>query len=289
MKAHHKEPDYGWPAYSDFYITFVAGLISMAVNKVFNAVTWNFFYAYCKEKKDEEVRLAKTKKACNSFYKVCYFTFATSWGYYILKDEPYLPPELLGHGDIEKVNETYPTPPWPAGFRLYYLGTMGYHVHQLLSHALEDVRNDFVEMFLHHIVTLLLYGFSYLTMMTAGGAMIMYLHDWADIFAGVVRCFTETTILPMTLFGITGMATSWAYTRLYVFPNVIWVSCFKYHIYGPDHDFFAVKYFGILLSVLAVLHFHWFVIIIKSIHRYAFKGKADDLQQRVIRKDEKDD
>lgn len=31
--------------------------------------------------------------------KFFYFTFATSWGYYVLKDEPYLGPLLGGSGD----------------------------------------------------------------------------------------------------------------------------------------------------------------------------------------------
>jgi TLC domain len=89
-----------------------------------------------------------------------------------------------------------------------------------------------VEMFLHHVVTLMLYGFSYLVNMTAAGSVVMYLHDWADIFTSIVRCFTETTLLPFTLFGITGMAISWFYTRLIIFPVVIYKACFKYDIYN---------------------------------------------------------
>jgi hypothetical protein len=179
---------------------------------------WPFFYHYCKEKKDEKIRFAKTKKACNSFYKAIYFIVVTIWGYTVLKDEKYLPPSLLGTGSIELANVGYPVHSWPPGYKIYYLGTMGYHVHQMVQHAMEEVRNDFVEMYLHHIVTLMLYGFSYLTNQTAGGAMIMFLHDWADVFASLVRCFTETTLDMISLVSVTGMATSWAYTRLYIFP-----------------------------------------------------------------------
>jgi hypothetical protein len=137
----------------------------------------------------------------------------------VLKNEPYLPASLLGHGSLETIGPSYPTPHQPIGFRWYYLGTMGYHVHQMVQHAFfEEIRGDFVEMFLHHVVTLMLYGFSYLINMTAAGSVVMFLHDWADIFTSIVRCFTETTLLPFTLVGITGMATTWVWTRLYIFP-----------------------------------------------------------------------
>lgn len=46
----------------------------------------------------------------------------------------------------------------------------------------DHVRHDYMEMMLHHIVTMFLYGFSYLVNMTLGGAVVMYLHDIADIF-----------------------------------------------------------------------------------------------------------
>ena len=108
---------------------------------------------------------------------------------------------------------------------------MGYHVHQLIMHAVHPARNDFVEMFLHHVVTLMLYGFSYMTNMTTAGAIIMFLHDWADLFTSMARCFSETTIKPMMAFSGVGMVLSWAYTRLYIFPYIIYHCCFEKDIY----------------------------------------------------------
>ena len=94
-----------------------------------NYFTWNFFYGICKEKEDEEIRYAKTKKACNSLFKAFYFITVSIWGYSILKDEPYLPKWLLGHGDLANMHADYPRVQWPKGLKIYYLGTMGYHVH----------------------------------------------------------------------------------------------------------------------------------------------------------------
>ena len=182
------------------------------------------FYSVCKEKKDEELRYSKTMKACNSFYKGLYFISTTIIGYKVLKNEPYLTPYLLGQGDMSLFSTSYPFHVWPEYFQYYYLGTMGYHLHQTVAHLLQPHRNDFIEMFLHHVVTLLLYGFSYLCMFTAAGSSIMFLHDIADIFTSFVRCFTETTLVSILLVNAVGMTFSWAYTRLFVFPMMIYHS-----------------------------------------------------------------
>jgi hypothetical protein len=79
-------------------------------------LTWDFFYTYCKEKNDKELRKAKTLKACNSFYKGLFFMFAAGWGYYVLKDEPYLPPTLLGKGSLSELYTVYPQTKWAKGF-----------------------------------------------------------------------------------------------------------------------------------------------------------------------------
>lgn len=54
----------------------------------------------------------------------------------------------------------------------------------------------------------------------------MFLHDWADIFTSFTRCFVETTITPLAVLSAGGMAVSWAYTRLFVFPFVIYAAGF---------------------------------------------------------------
>ena len=70
---------------------------------------------------------------------------------------------------------------------------MGYHLHMLVHHILDHVRHDYVEMMLHHVLTLFLFGFGHLTNMILCAAVIAYLHDIADVFAQYVRCFCETT------------------------------------------------------------------------------------------------
>ena len=161
FETYQESSEQRWNRFSDFIITLTAGILSFITNKVMNKFTWNFFYKNCREKQDEDIRVAKTQKSCNSLYKALYYIGSTAWGYWILKDESILPPMLLGNGNLSNLYNDYPHYNWKAGnnyFRYYYLSTMGYHIHQMIYFATNEMRNDFVEMNLHHITTILLYG-----------------------------------------------------------------------------------------------------------------------------------
>lgn len=79
------------------------------------------------------VRLLKTKKSCDHFYKGIYFTIVTIWGYIVMKDTVFLPPCLLGSGDLSLVFENYPEIKMPYGLRGWFLGSIGYYLHILIQ------------------------------------------------------------------------------------------------------------------------------------------------------------
>ena len=81
----------------------------------------------------------------------------------MMKDTDFLPTYLLGKGDFSRSYDNYPCISWPAGLRVYYVSSMGYHLHMMLHHMVDDVRHDYMEMMLHHVVTMFIVGFSYLT------------------------------------------------------------------------------------------------------------------------------
>lgn len=77
-------------------------------------------------------------------------------------------------------------------------------------------------MMLHHGLTILLYGISYYMNRVESGAIIMFLHDWADIPTSLLQCFVETTYEKITIFSSVMMMLVWFYTRLIIFPQVIY-------------------------------------------------------------------
>ena len=64
----------------------------------------------------------------------------------------------------------------------------------------------------------MLYFASYMSSIFKYGALIMYLHDLADIPVAATKMFAETKFKPLTVVSGLTMDAVWAYTRLYVFP-----------------------------------------------------------------------
>jgi hypothetical protein len=117
-------------------------------------------------------------------------------------------------------------------------------------------------MLLHHTVTIILIYFSHLINCGPVGAMIVYLHYIADIFVAGAKCFNEMpgVLVPATFMAL--VQISWAYTRLYVFPFIIY-SCYFLDLskVGITNHLVIKWVFICLLSTLLVLHWFWYVLI----------------------------
>lgn len=66
-------------------------LVFWALQKVFEYSFYDCYYKICKEKKNEELREMRTRKAVTNMYKFTYFIFSISFGWYTLKDSVILP------------------------------------------------------------------------------------------------------------------------------------------------------------------------------------------------------
>ena len=69
---------------------------------------------------------------------------------------------------------------------------MGYHVGGLAVHFIDSRRSDFLEMGLHHFMTIYLYGGCYMVNAWECGGVIAFLHDLADITTGLVKFLAES-------------------------------------------------------------------------------------------------
>lgn len=102
------------------------------------------------------------------------------------------------------------------------MGSQGYHLYSLIKHVCSPIRNDFVEMLLHHVLTITLYTESYMCYQTQFGSVIMFMHDWADLPTMMVRIFVETSHTNIASFFAVLMALTWGYSRLVIFPQIIY-------------------------------------------------------------------
>lgn len=113
--------------------------------------------------------------------------YATSFGYYVLKDQYYMPKSLGGSGDYRLAFIEHPYAKPAPYMKEYYISVTAYHLGQLVTHSLKKRNNDFIEMGFHHLVTVYLMIGSYLMNAMECGAVIAFLHDTADIFVHATK------------------------------------------------------------------------------------------------------
>ena len=171
----------------------------------------------------------------------------------------------------------------PPQLKEYLLVTMGYHVGGFFTHFFSARKNDFLEMALHHIVAIYLFGGCYLFNVWNVGSIIAFLHDIADITTNIVKTFTETNYTKATAVVFVTHICIWFYTRNIILPYIIYqVLISEVRIGLPGWGEYIVKpYFAWLLSMMFLLHCYWFMLFCKMLKKYASSGSTEDQQNKT--------
>lgn len=164
---------------------------------------------------------------------------------------------------------------------LYYQVQLGAYIHQLCW--TEVHRSDALEMIIHHITTILLLTFSYITNFTRVGASILLLHDSSDVFLESAKCFNYVSKAKDskwackfcdTIFAL--FALTFLITRLIMYPRYIIFSVF---FEAPNHfgtNWAGFWVFSVLLVILQFLHIFWFYLIAKMLWTLLSTGVEKD-------------
>ena len=224
----------------------------------FQEVLYPWYFQLCKERHDLVIRERRTKKAVNNIYKCIYYTISSLVGWYVLRDSYVLPPALGGSGSLYRMFTDFPYIQLPRSYKYYFVGTLGFHLSQL-AHLLfvKEKSNDFLEMTLHHLVTIYLYVFSYLSNAIVG-LVIALLHDVSDVFITWTRAWAESEWRRVTAYSFFANLAVWTYTRMVVLPHCAFVGTIKLEIYAASP--YLQPIFGLLLACLCVLHVYWFYL-----------------------------
>lgn len=106
--------------------------------------------------------------------------------------------------------------------QLYYLYASGLYSSFLITQAFDIKRKDFWEMFVHHVITLMLLSFSWVYNLTRIGVYTLLLHDCSDIFLESAKManYMKKQDLSTGIFVI--FTIVWTATRLVIYPkNVV--------------------------------------------------------------------
>ncbi|CEG39899.1 longevity-assurance family protein [Plasmopara halstedii] len=213
-------------------------------------------------------------------FKLIYFVVISIVGFKVMQHEPWFPATLGGDGDVAVTFHIQSEAPSSA-LKYYFMVQLGYHLHSLLFMVcFSPIRNDFIEMLLHHLATILLISGSYVTNYTAFGALVVYTHDLGDITGYGIKSIVDTgrTSLVVAMYMV--LLISWAYTRLYVFPCHL-IYTLKMELLHPSgKESFAYPMFA-MLCMLLVLHVYWYFLFLVMGYALVKEGVAEDIQQKV--------
>ena len=175
---------------------------------------------------------------------------------------------------------------WPnhritQAMEFYYQVQLGAYLHQLFW--TEVSRSDALEMIIHHMTTILLLTFSYITNFTRVGASILLLHDSSDVLLESAKCFNYISKAKDSKWAckfcdsiFAAFAVVFLITRLILYPRFIIYSVF---FEAPNHfgtNWAGFWVFSVLLVILQVLHIFWFYLIAKMLWTLLSTGVEKD-------------
>lgn len=234
--------------------------------------------------KFNEATQAKIIKCSESLWKLAYYATVEACILRIAYHEPW-------SRDPKEYFKGWPNQELKVPLKLFYMCQCGFYLYSIGALVTwETRRKDFAVMMSHHVITVVLIGYSYLSSFFRIGAIILALHDASDVFMEAAKVFkySERELAASVFFGF--FAISWLLLRLIFFP--FWViRASSYDV--QDHLDLSQSYikslyyvFNTMLLMLLVFHVYWWILICSMIMRQLKnKGKVGE----DIRSDSEDE
>ncbi|KAL4425801.1 hypothetical protein ABPG75_009817 [Micractinium tetrahymenae] len=181
---------------------------------------------------------------------------------------------------------------WPCnvhisyGERFVYCLVLGFYVQAVpMLFLWETKRRDRLEVFAHHVATIVLIAYSYYLNLTRVGVMVLVCHESNDIFleAAKMARYAKHETLTTAIFVI--FMLSWFTTRVFMFPyfvirSTLFESLERARALGvqdsiqPHHTILN----GFLIF-LYCLHVYWSYLILRIAVKQLTTGGADDIRE----------
>ncbi|XP_060543103.1 ceramide synthase 4-like [Pantherophis guttatus] len=144
----------------------------------------------------------------------------------------------------------------------------------VISIPFDVKQKDFNMMIIHHVIAILLIGFSYCTNFIRIGSVIMFLHDISDGLLHSAKMFKYLKWQKAcnTLFII--FSVLFLFTRGIVFPYKVLYNTY-YYLAEVHPPYFGYYFFNAFLMLLQLLNILWSCLIILMIYRFLIHGKVE--------------
>jgi len=168
------------------------------------------------------------------------------------------------------MNSTFTLPPL---FKVFYMNFLAHNLTDLLYLIfVYEQQTDFPLMLFHHTCTISLIFFSYITNHSQIGAMVMILHDAADIVVYIIRTRVNSDEAgPIKVFYGVSLLVVYFYMRLFVFGKLI-LCCLENQ---TDWNLMYTTLWR-FMCFLYLIHCYWLFLILKKIYNALFKKEYTD-------------
>jgi len=207
------------------------------------------------------------EKFSETGWRCFYYSLMFGYGMAVLWGKPWL-------WDIRYCWYHYPHHAVEGDVWWYYMIELTFYWSLTFSQFYDVKRKDFVEMFIHHITTILLMGLSWTCNLTRVGTLVLVIHDVADILLEAAKLCKYTNYQRTCDILFTSFAITWIVTRLGVYPT--WI-LYSTTIEAPQivEMFPAYYIFNALLAILLMLHVIWTYFILKIVYKAMYTGKTE--------------
>ena len=213
-------------------------------------------------------RINTHTKFTECLWQLLYYSIAFVYGFYVLHDKIWI-------YDLRELWSGYPYTKLYNDLWIYYMMSTGFYWAGVITHCAETRRKDFYQMLVHHLVTLALLAFSFTCNFTRIGALVLFVHDIADIPLHLTKLcvyakFKSLTDVVFIIFTVCWIATRCIYYPWYLVHHAVTYPTTVI----PFHPVYYI--FVTLLTSLAVLHYYWTYFIMRMVVNTILKGDTSD-------------
>lgn len=211
-------------------------------------------------------------------WRVVFYTFSSLYGCYVMWDKSWT-------WDLTECFRNLPLHEPTLDIKIYYGVELGFYWAQLAT-CLSDVqRSDSKVLAAHHIITIWLISFSWISQLWRIGTFILLIMDVSDIFLDLAKMLKYSNNEGLATISFATFFLSWVVCRLIIYPWKVLGLCLpgpcmytKCETMWPSFAFLAT-----LLVLLFVLQLFWTFLILRVLIELVTTKTADD-----VRSDEED-
>ena len=291
--------NYNWPKLSELIPSLYILPLIMAFKTVIELLSKGLVES-CHAKKYKQTTNQEFKKLgiiyrhklSRHIYKITYYVGITIFGYHVLHDLPYFPKSMLGNGYMSNMflkgfPDSYFYERTPL-FTLYYNINLAYFLNDFIFMFIMERQSDFINMLLHHVCTISLIIFSFITNYSNIGSLVIFCHMESDILLHATRFLlqTDNSIFITGFVGIT-FTINFVYMRQYVFGEMIY-TIYKYITWKWG---IITTTLWLFLVILYIMHLRWsYILLSKTAELLVTKKRiVDDINYDKLVKNNKKD